>query len=160
MTNKDETLKKGVKQDTGFRKGQAHSCGSVLQFLITVIGDWLSLLHFKQFPRRQTSKLNTYSTLGTTLSFLQLTLHLLPSHASATLLPAFQLLHSHQSSGGGETVYNRTLCGVVSYTARWGQTDTATSWRWDPAPCWRWTGLLHLLWEADWRSEEGVRRRR
>lgn len=45
-------------------------------------------------------------------------------------------------------------CVVISYTAWWGQTDTATSWRWDPAPCWRWTGLLHLLWEADCRGEE------
>lgn len=42
---KGKKKKKGVKQETRFRKGQAHSCGSVLQFLITVIGDWLSLLH-------------------------------------------------------------------------------------------------------------------
>lgn len=42
---KDVTLKKGVKQETHSKNGQAHSCGSVLQFLITVIGDWLSSLH-------------------------------------------------------------------------------------------------------------------
>lgn len=76
------------------------------------------------------------------------------------LLPAFQLLYSHQvtSSGGGEMICKCTLCVVVSYTARWGQTHTATSWRWDPAACWGcWTGLLHLLWEADWRGERGER---
>lgn len=54
------------RSDTRDRKGQAHSCGSVLQFLITVIGDWLSLLHSEEWPRRQTSKLNT--SLDTTLS--------------------------------------------------------------------------------------------
>lgn len=79
---KRKRQKKGVKRETRFRKGQAHSCGSVLQFLITVIGDWLSLLHPKELPRRQTSKLNTSSTLDTTLCSLQLTL---PSQTSATL---------------------------------------------------------------------------
>lgn len=66
-------------------------------------------------------------------SFLQLTLHLLPSQTSATLLPAFQLLYPHQvtsscgGSGGVEMVYKCTLCVVVLYiyTAWWGQSDTA-----------------------------------
>lgn len=43
--NHDKRQIKEVKQETRSRKGQAHSCGSVLQFLITVIGDWLPLLH-------------------------------------------------------------------------------------------------------------------
>lgn len=79
----------------------------------------------------------------------------LPSQTSATLLPVFQLLYSHQVtySDGGEMVYKCTLMcdgggGGVIYTARWSQTDAATSWRWEPAPCWRWTGLLHLLREV------------
>lgn len=140
-----------MKQDTGFRKGQAHSCGSVLQFLLTVIGDWLSTL---QTIGKETNIRAQHVLVPLARHFpSSLTL------TSATLLPGFQPLHSHEvtSSGGGETVYNCTICGVVSHTALWGQTGTATSWRQYPAPWWRWTGLLHLLWEAAWSSAGGVR---
>lgn len=153
MTKKDITPKKGVKREKRFGGGS----GSQLRVSITVShhSDWRLTVFatFQTLPRRQTWKLNTSSALDPTLSFLQLTLF--PSQTSATLLPAFQWLYSHQgtSTGGGEMVYKCTLCVVVSNTAWWGQTHTATSWMWDPAPCWRRTGLLHLLWEADWRGE-------
>lgn len=58
---------KEVKQETRSRKGQAHSCGSVLQFLITVIGDWLPLLH--SFRTAKETNIKAQHVLDLTLSF-------------------------------------------------------------------------------------------
>lgn len=131
--------------------------GSQLRVSITVSHHsdwWLPLLHSKELPKRQTSELNTTSTLATTFSSLQI--HLLPSRTSATIFPAFQLPHQVTSSGVGEMIYKCTLCDGVKYCMM-RSTDTAVGWRWDPSPCWRRTGLLHLLreWLQGWGDERG-----
>lgn len=149
---KKDNRKRGVKQETWFGKGQAHSCG--VNITVSHHSDWwlTVLLHFKKLPRRQTSKLNTSMTQHFHSSWLVI----VPSHTSATLLPAFQLLYSYQvtSSGGAEMVINSTYgwwCQMLHNGIIIGQTETAT--RWDPSPCWRWTGLLHLI--RGWLEKSG-----
>lgn len=124
--------------------------GSQLRVSITVSHHsdwWLSLLHTEELPRRQTSKLNTSSTLNTT--------HITSSSkTSATWFrfSYFTLIEWHLLVVVRWSVSAPRV--VVSYTVRWGQTDAATvrAEGGIPPPSGRWTGLLHLLWEADCRG--------
>lgn len=138
-------------RETHFRMGQAHSYGSSLQFLITVIGDWLPSLHSKELPKRQTSELNTTSTQHSPASNFIFCPH---------LLNQCYIFTSATSSNGifwwrrdDVWVHLIQYVAVVSNTSVMRLTDTAAGWRWDPFPCWRRIGLLHLLWEANCRGE-------
>lgn len=96
--------------------------GSQLRVSITVSHHsdwWLSLLHTKELPRRQTSKLNTSSTLNTT--------HITTStKTSATwfCFSYFTLIKWHLLVVVRWSVSAPRV--MVSYAARRGQTDTAT----------------------------------
>lgn len=124
-----------VKQEDVLRDGPGSQLnGSVLQFLITVIGDCLAFATLQR-----TSQVTNSGAQHDRHTKLQ-TCIFLPSRSSATLSV---LPHRVTSSGGGEKICKCTLCGGVGGDGLLPR-----------PPCWRREGLLHVVWEAEVKGSD------